>query len=168
MKIADYNLNKQCERFKFEVMEKGKSIDELIRSARSETKTAFKERFRQKWFGDIPAFRWSELHLTRDLKATIYTENPTVWLLRLEEDECLDDKQWDLKDVRSVIAYDYLENGHESTEDDTLFQTWLREDINSGIELLQITNEESIMVYTGGTGPYAKNWLAMFEKQLKQ
>lgn len=149
-------------------MEKGKSIDELIRSARSEATTAFKERFRQKWFGDIPAFRWSELQLTQDLKATIYTENPTVWLLRLKEDERFEDKQWDVEDVRAVIAYDYLENGHEATADETLFQTWLKEDIASGIELMQTPNEETVMVYTGGTGPYAKDWLAMFEKQLKQ
>ena len=90
-------------------MEKNKSIEELIRSARVETTNEFKERFKQKWFNGLPAFRWSELQLTQELKATIYTENPTVWLLRLPQNERFDDKVWDVIDVSRILSFDYLE-----------------------------------------------------------
>lgn len=147
-------------------MEKNKSIEELIRSARSETTTEFKDRFKQKWYKGLPAFRWSELQLTQDLKATIYTENPTVWLLHLPSNEIFDDKVWDIQDVSKILSFDYLEKGHDAMKDEELFNLWLAENINTGIGMLNFPREDCVIVYTGGTGPYAREWITHFENKL--
>lgn len=147
-------------------MEKNKSIEELIRSARTATTDEFKERFKQKWFEGLPAFRWTELQMSQDLKATIYTENPTVWLLHLGADEQFDDKLWDIEDVRKILSFDYLENNHDAASDEELFNLWLTENISTGIGLLNFPKDECVIAYTGGTGPYAKDWLRHFENKL--
>lgn len=147
-------------------MEKNKSIEELIRSARSESTEEFKSRFKQKWFEGLPAFRWSELQLTQDLKATIYTENPTVWLLHLPTDEVFNDKVWDVEDVSKILSFDYLERGHDDLNDEDLFSLWLEQNISTGIGMLNFPKEDCVIVYTGGTGPYAKDWIAHFENEL--
>lgn len=149
-------------------MEKNKSIEELIRSARIETTKDFKNRFKQKWFQGLPAFRWSELQMTQDLKATIYTENPTVWMLHLPADERFDDKIWDIEDVRKILSFDYLENDHDAASDDELFNMWLSENIATGVGMLNFPKEECVIAYTGGTGPFAKEWLIHFENKLEQ
>ena len=149
-------------------MEKNKSIEELIRSARSETTEEFKSRFKQKWFEGLPAFRWSELQLTQDLKATIYTENPTVWLLHLPSNETFDDKVWDITDVSKILSFDYLEKGHDALDDEELFNLWLSENISTGIGMLNFPKDEYVIVYTGGTGPFAKEWIGHFENKLNQ
>lgn len=147
-------------------MEKNKSIEELIRSARTATTDEFKERFKQKWFEGLPAFRWSELQMSQDLKATVYTENPTVWLLHLGADERFDDKMWDIEDVRKILSFDYLENDHDALEDDDLFDLWLSENISTGIGMLNFPKDECVIAYTGGTGPYAQEWIRHFENKL--
>ena len=147
-------------------MEKNKSIEELIRSARVETTDSFKERFKQKWFDGLPAFRWSELQMTQDLKATIYTENPSVWLLHLPSNELFDDKHWGIEDVRKILSFDYLENNHDAAADEELFNLWLVENIATGIGMLNFPKDECVIAYTGGTGPYAKEWITHFENKL--
>jgi hypothetical protein len=147
-------------------MEKKISIEALIRSARSETTEEFKSRFKQKWYDGLPAFRWSELQLTRELKATIYTENPTVWLMHLPTEEVFNDKVWGVADVTKILSFDYLERGHDQLNDDELFNLWLEENILSGIGMLNFPKEDCVIVYTGGTGPYAKEWVAHFENEL--
>jgi len=147
-------------------MEKNKSIEELIRSARSETTEEFKSRFKQKWYEGLPAFRWSELQLAQELKATIYTENPTVWLMHLPTDEVFDDKIWDVKDVSKILSYDYLEIDHDDLNDESLFNLWLEQNISNGIGMLNFPKDDCVIVYTGGTSPYAKQWLSHFENKL--
>lgn len=147
-------------------MEKKISIEALIRSARSETTEEFKSRFKQKWYDGLPAFRWSELQLTQELKATIYTENPTVWLMHLPISEVFDDKVWDVADVTKILSFDYLERGHDQLSDDDLFNLWLEENIATGIGMLNFPKEDCVIVYTGGTGPHAKEWVAHFENKL--
>ncbi len=147
-------------------MEKNKSIEELIRSARSETTEEFKSRFKQKWYEGLPAFRWSELQLTQDLKATIYTENPTVWLMHLPTEEVFDDKVWDVKDVSKILSFDYLEIGRDDLADEDIFSLWLEQNISNGIGMLNFPKDDCIIVYTGGTSLYSKEWLAHFENEL--
>src|SRR5690554_6963221 len=76
-----------------------KSIEDLIRNARSSAVEDFKKRFKQKWFNDVPCFHWKELEISDELKPIVLTNHPSVWLFSLDDSKQFDD----IQDRKSVV-----------------------------------------------------------------
>ncbi|MEX2482940.1 MAG: hypothetical protein WED10_00170 [Brumimicrobium sp.] len=146
-------------------MEKKLSIQELINSARADALGEFKKRFQQKWLFDLPVFQWSDLQLTEELKSTVYTENPTIWLLRDKEDVSFLDKVWRQEDVVKIISFDHIENVEISPEDPA-FDVWLEEDIECGLGMINTLDATDLIIcFTSGSGEFSSDWAKAFIKR---
>lgn len=142
------------------------SIEDLIRVARGNTVEDFKLRFMQKWYGAIPCFHWKELNLSNEVKDLVITENPSIWLLTYDEQLDLEGKNWKKKDLYRVLNFDWITEAIAPLETSEQ-SSWLKNNIATAMCMFDIDQENLILCYREGTAPFAKEWRAHFEKQLK-
>lgn len=143
-----------------------KSIENLIKNARSSAVENFKKRFKQKWFNNVPCFHWKELELSDELKSMVLTDHPSVWLLSYDAAINFEDVEWEVKDVYSILFFDWLSKelpaiGQLKREE------WFQYNISQGLGMLSFDNQELILCYHEGTEPFAKEWKTYFDKNLK-
>ena len=143
-----------------------KSIENLIRNARSSAVEDFKKRFKQKWFNDAPCFHWKELELSEGLKSLVLTEHPSVWLLSYDSSKNFEDIEWEEKDVYSILFFDWLSKELPAI-DEAKKEKWFQYNISQGLGMISFDNQELILCYHEGTESFAKEWKTHFEKQLK-
>lgn len=143
-----------------------KSIEDLIRNARSSAVEDFKKRFKQKWFNDVPCFHWKELEISDELKPIVLTNHPSVWLFSLDDSKPFDDIQWEKNDVYSILYFDWLSKELPGIDEERK-ENWFQYNISQGLGMLNYGGKELILCYNEGSESFANEWKIHFEKHLK-
>src|SRR5690554_1155897 len=143
-----------------------KSIEDLIRNARSSAVEDFKKRFKQKWYNDFPCFHWKELELSEALKSLVLTKEPSIWLLSYDTSKKLEDIEWRKEDVSGVLFFDWLSKELPGIQEENK-ANWFQYNISQGLEMLNYGSRDLILCYSEGKEAFAKEWKAQFEKHLK-
>ena len=142
-------------------MQESISIYEMIRAVRSLSVELFKERFKQKWYENIPAFHSSELQFENDFQSIIFDQRPAVWLLQLPEKELFDEKIWQLSDVHWFLKFDKNDQHEWSGQQ---FEEWITE-LNQRL-CSEDGNDDVFFIYSSGSDAFAKKWITEFENRL--
>ncbi|PKR79838.1 hypothetical protein CW751_12840 [Brumimicrobium salinarum] len=143
-----------------------KSTKNKLQEAKSSQIADFQNRFKQKWFKNIPCFHWKELTLSDGLKSVMLNGHPSVWLLTYDAKIAFEDITWDESKVKNFLFFDWLYRELPAIEE-AKKEAWYQYNISQGLGMLNFLNNDVVLCYHEGEESFAKEWKTHFESFLK-